>query len=233
MKIRFFTLFLCLLTAESCSTKNSLVIDGKVSSDAFEGSKIYIVAPDGATQKYEDSALIRNRRFSVTLPSDSMALRTLSIPRKGNAAVEDLIFIKEKGRLDVIMSTKSSSAGTRLNEILMDWKRKNILYDSTQYDLYYRANIPGISKNDYDSLVNLSANTDSVYLSWVRKTLDNNFGNAVGLLFFETYYDQLPLDVKKTILNKTGDDYLKRNLHVWSKVMFDSEIPKENGSVKK
>lgn len=219
--------------ATSCSTKNSLVIEGRVSSDAFEGSKIYIVVPDAVSQKYEDSALIRNGKFSFTLPADSMGMRKLSIPRIGTSAVEDLIFIKEKGKLDVIMSTKSSSAGTRLNELIMDWKRKNIMYDSTQYDRYYRASMPGINKNDYDSLVALSATTDSVYLSWVRKTLNDNLGNAVGLFFFETYYDHLPPDVKKSVLEKTGDEYLKRNLQIWSKVMFDKDIPKENVSVKK
>lgn len=232
MKTIFFTLLICLIATASCSNDRSVAIEGKVSSDAFEGSKAYIIANEGAIQRYEDSAVIRNGRFAFNLRADSMDLRTLTIPMKGNAAVQDLIFIKESGKLDVVMATKSYSTGARLNKIIMEWKRNNYNYDSTQYDLYYRANIPGISKSAYDSLVKLSDLTDSVYLSWVRETLDNNTGNAIGLLFFDMYYDQLLPEQKKRILEKNGEEYFKRNFHIWSRVMFDEDIPKENGSIK-
>lgn len=233
METRFFTLLICLITAASCSDKNSLVIDGKVNSDAFEGSKIYIMGPEGANQKYEDSAVIRNGKFTFTMQSDSMDLRTLTIPPKENAAVEDLIFIKERGELDVVMDVKSSSTGTRLNKILMDWKRTNFVYDSTQNDLYYRSSIAGISTADYDSLVRVSALTDSAYLAGVMSMMESYAGNAIGMLFFNMYYDHLPLVLKKSILNKVGDEYMKKDLQIWSKVMFDKDIPKENGVIKK
>lgn len=233
MQTRYFTLLICLITAASCSDKNSLVIEGKVSSEAFDGSKIYIVGPDGATQKYEDSAVIRNGQFSFTVPSDSMALRTLTIPGKGTSAVEDLIFIKESGKLDVVMATKSSSSGTRLNKVLMDWKRSNFVYDSIQNDLYYKWSIAGISKSAHDSLVKESALTDSIYLSGVMSTLERNPGNAIGMLFFSMYYDQMPLELKKKILEKEGDEYIKRDVHIWTKVMFDNDIPKEDKEFKK
>lgn len=233
MKTIFFSLFLCLIVAASCTDDNSLVIEGKINTDAFEGSKVYIIAPEGATQKYEDSTVIRNGRFSFNLPADSMGLRTLTVPGKGNAAIEDLIFVKEKGKLDVVMATKSHSTGTRLNKILMDWKRNNFTYDSTQNDLYYKWSIAGISKSAHDSLVRVSELTDSAYLAGVMNTMEQNNGNAIGMLFFKMYYDQIPLDLKKRTLEQTGDEYIRNDVHIWSKVMFDSEIPKENGSIKK
>lgn len=226
MKITSFVL-VCLLTAVSCNRSGILRINGTVDNTIFDGTKAYIVG-SSITNPKEDSAVIRNSRFTFSLPADSMAVKSISIPRKGNDGVQDLIFIVEPGTLDVRMSVKSHSTGTRLNGLLMEWKKENFLYDSIQNDLYYRAGTPGITRESYDSIMRTSAVVDSLYMSRSIETMNNNLSNGIGLFFFKFYYDHLPKAVKMNVLEKTGGSFLNADKQVFSRVMFDPEVPKDN-----
>lgn len=220
-------LLICLFTVISCNRGPVLKIYGTVGNSAFDGSKAYIIVPGKIVDSREDSAVIRNGKFTFTLPADSMAIRSIIIPRKGNQGVQELIFVKEPGTLDVVMSTKSHSKGTRLNGLVMDWKKSNFYYDSTQYALYYQSGKPGIPKSEYDSIMKLSADLDSAYIAENTAVMNGNLGNGVGLLLFKFYYDHLPVETRKSVLEKTGSLYIKIDKQVWSKVMFDTSIPKE------
>lgn len=220
-------LLVCLLMATSCNKGQVLRINGCVDNPVFDGSKVYVIGSSVTGEPREDSAVIRNSRFTFTLPADSLAVKSISIPPKDAEGVQDLIFIGEPGTLDVMMSQKSHSSGTRLNRLIMEWKKDNFLYDSVQNDLYYRAGNPGITRKSYDSIMKVSATIDSSYISRNIETMNHNLRNGIGLFFFKFYYDHLPKDVKMSVLEKTGGLYLNADKQVLSRVMFDPEIPKD------
>lgn len=224
MKRNTLLLFICLFTAASCNRGQVLRISGYVDNPAFEGSKAYIV---GSSIR-EDSAVIRNSSFTFAVPADSMAVKSIVIPPKGEHGIQDLIFIGEPGTLEVSMSVKSHSSGTRLNTLLMKWQQENFLYDSIQNDLYYRSGIPGITHERYDSIMKLSAQIDSSYIWRNIEIMNQNLENGIGLFFFKFYYEHLPKEVKVSVLEKAGGLFLKADKQVLSRVMFDPEIPKEN-----
>ncbi len=231
MKAKIRIIIICLVTAISCSRNQTITIIGKVTNPAFEGSQVYIIGPDGAGERNEDSAIVSNGSFRFRLIADIMALRSIHIPVLDRDAVEDVIFVKEPGTLEVIMSESSKSKGTRTSEILMNWKRMNIVYDSTQNDLYYMSGIPGISQVKRDSIIKVSADIDSQYLAGITQIISDNTDNGAGLFLFKMYYDHLPLEIRRNILVSYGEEFVEYDLGLWSKVMFDKEIPKENGSI--
>ncbi len=228
MKAKILGLLICLIPAASCNRSATTIVNGTVTVDSLNGSYVYVVITDGSREKAEDSVLIRNNSFRLTLPVDTSKIRSLRIFNHGSAATEDLIFIKEPGILNVVMGRKSKSSGTRLNDILMEWKKGNIDYDSIQYDLYYKTGVPGISDSARDSVERLSALTDSLYLKKVIDIMDRNLDNGIGPLLFGVYYDHLSLETRRRILEQKGKEYMQNDLFIWSKVMFDKEIPKEN-----
>jgi hypothetical protein len=231
MKTRILGLLVCLIPALSCQRPDMLTINGKVNNNELIGSTVYVVNVEGSKEVAEDSAIIKKSSFRLKLSPDTLKIRTLRIFQHGSVKTEDLIFIKEPGTLNAVMGTRSTSSGTRLNKILMDWKKGNAEYDSTQYDLYYKTGVPGISPSVRDSLIKVSALTDSLYLKKVTDILDRNTDNAIGILLFGIYYDHLSLDTKKRILDLKGKEYMERDLYIWSKVMFDQQIPKQSPSV--
>ena len=228
MKTRILVLIVCLLPALSCHRSDMLTVNGKVNNNELNGSTVYVVNVEGSKEVAEDSAIIKKSSFRLSLPSDTLKIRTLRIFQHGTVKTEDLIFIKEPGNLNVVMGTKSSSSGTRLNKILMDWKKGNTQYDSIQNDLYYKTGVPGLSASARDSLIKLSALTDSFYINNVTDILDRNINNGIGILLFGVYYDHLSLDARKRILDLKGKEYMERDLYIWSKVMFDQQIPKQS-----
>lgn len=221
-------ILICLLTVISCNKGQVLKINGRVDNPFFEGSKAYIIGSSVTGNPKEDSAVIRNSRFTFTLPADSMDVKSIMIPPKGQEGVQDLIFIGEPGTLDVVMSLKSHSSGTRLNRLVMEWKEDNFNYDSVQNELYYQAGNPGITRERHDSIMKASAEIDSSYMSRNIEIMNDNLTNGIGLFFFKFYYDNLPKEVKISVLEKTGSLFLNADKQVLSRVMFDPEIPKSN-----
>lgn len=227
MKRSTLFLLICLAVASSCSSDNTLVINGKITDPAFNGSKVYIVGPGSVKEVYEDSTTVRNSNFKFKLEADSMSVRSIRVHQPDKQAFDELVFIKEKGNLDVVMSSRSQSSGTRLNEMVMEWKKANFAYDSVHYENYYKSGTPGLTTAERDSILNLSDVIDSTYLSRMTGILEENVNNGIGLLFFKYYYEQLSPGTKKKILEQAGSEYVKRDINVWTKVMFDPQIPAE------
>ncbi|HEX2969808.1 MAG TPA: DUF4369 domain-containing protein [Bacteroidales bacterium] len=223
---------ICIIAITACSRNKTLIIEGNINNPAFNGSKVFIVGPDVVNEKYEDSAVIRNNKFRFAIQADTMAIRTIRVQPLSNAACEDVIFIKEAGTIKVFMSDRSHSSGTRLNDLIMTWKKLNLDYDSTQNYLSYAAGTPGMDSFSIDSITKLSGNVDSVYLTKITAMLDQNLDNGFGMFLFRFYYDQLSVDTRKSILQKTGGSYISKDMTIWRKVMFDPAIPKENGQIK-
>lgn len=218
---KIFPVFIGLLSIASCTRPEPFRIDGTVPGTTFEGSKIYLVALDGPVSKNVDSSFIRNGKFLFEKKADSMGVKILRVPARFPDVVEDLVVITEPGNLEVVMSSNSHGHGTRLNNILQEWKNRKHINDSLQRDLYFRKNMEGVTQAVSDSLLRYSRELNTDFMGVVVKLMNENLDNGIGLLLFKVYYHTLPAEVKERVLELTGDTYLEKDKELKRIVMYD------------
>jgi hypothetical protein len=192
---------LSLLIFSSCTTKDSFVINGKVSDVALNGSKIYLVALDGPITKDVDSTVVKDNRFMFRKSADSLKIWILRVPLKITSSVEDLVVVAEPGTLQV-------------------WKDDKNSYDSLQWSLYKQKNEttdPEIA----DSLMTLSVNLNQLNKAEILQLINENLYNGIGLLLTKVYYNDLTPDFKNKIIEQMGNIYSEKDAQL--KVMIAND----------
>jgi hypothetical protein len=204
----------------SCNRTETFKVEGKVTDETLNGSKIYIVALDGPVSRNVDSTFIMDGRFTFEKKADSLCVKILRVPVRYPNAIEDLVVVTESGNLNVVLSGNSHGEGTRLNNILQEWKDKKRAYDSTQFDLYSmknRAENPVVA----DSLIKVSERISKSFMSEMISLMNDNLQNGIGLLLFKVYYHALPRELKNRIIEITGDIYTDKDAQL--KMMIDND----------
>lgn len=216
-----FIVFLTLILTAACTRNNTLTVNGFVEDPDLDNTTVYFVALDGPITKDVDSTIIINGRFSFVKKADSLCVKILRVPVRYPDAVEDLVAVLEAGTIDVTLSANSNGYGTRLNNRLQEWKDIKHANDSTQGALYAQKAEEGISQAAIDSLLRRSVILNQEYRSYVRRLLNENLHNGIGLLLFKVYYHDLPAEEKKRILDITGNIYRDNDEQL--KIMIDND----------
>lgn len=222
MKLAF-TVLLSFL-AISCIRKDTLTINGTVDDPALNNTKVYLVALDAPVTRDVDSTIIADGRFRFVKRADSMSVRIVRIPVRFPGALEDLVTVLEKGTIDVDLSANSRGKGTRLNNILQEWKDYKHAHDSIQSSLYALKRQEGITKVYADSLMKKSALLNQEYRSYVFNLMNENLNNGIGLLLFKVYYHEIAAEERKRILDLTGNIYLKKDAQLRNMVNNDKSL---------
>jgi hypothetical protein len=119
----------------SCS-RQPVVIEGRLPDLRYDGEVVYLVPLEGARAENVDSACIRQGAFrfesSMGEGGDVFIIRTRPLLRLD---LEELLVIKEPGRLRVRLDSVSSASGTALNDSLQQWKEEKQQYDALQSQL--------------------------------------------------------------------------------------------------
>lgn len=209
---KFFLLInvLLFLTA-SCKKPQVFRIEGIVPAQVFSGSKVYLVALDAPITKNVDSTIVENGSFSFETEADSFSVRILRIPAKFPDIIEDLIVIAEPGTINVVLDSTSHGHGTRLNNILQNWKERKHFHDSLQWDIVQQINFARTDQAKNDSLTAVSEKTIESMLSDNIRILNENLFNGIGLLIYKLYFDALPASEKNYVTQKTGKLYLEKD----------------------
>lgn len=204
-------MFGLLFMAASCKETPVFRIEGKVPDQTFSGSKVYLVALDAPITKNVDSTVIENEKFEFEIEADSFAVRILRIPAKFPDIIEDLVVIPEPGTITVVMDSVSHGYGTRLNNILQNWKERKHFHDSLQWDIVRQRNKSETDQAKIDSLTSVSEMKSESMLSDNIRMLNENLFNGIGLLIYKLYFDALPASEKKYITQRTGKIYLEKD----------------------
>jgi hypothetical protein len=199
------------LLVTSCKETPVFRIDGKVPAGGFAGSKVYLVALDAPITKNVDSTIIENGAFTFKIAADSFAVRILRIPAKFPDIIEDLVVIPEPGTITVVLDSVSHGYGTRLNNILQNWKERKHFHDSLQWDIFQQKNLTGTDQVKIDSLSAVSEKISESMLSDNIKMLNENLFNGIGLLIYKLYFNALPASEKNYVTQKTGKIYLEKD----------------------
>jgi hypothetical protein len=200
-----------LMIFASCAKKETFKVDGSVPDSTFNGSKIYLVALDGPISKNVDSTIITDGKFYFEKEADSLCVKILRVPARFPNIIQDLVVVLESGNLNVNMSVNSHGEGTRLNNILQNWKEKKLSYDSIQWNLNSEKRENGVAMELIDSITNFSRVMDNMYKSYVMKLMNENIYNGIGLLLFKVYYPELTAEDKQRILKQTGNRYIRKD----------------------
>lgn len=199
--------FLC----GSCKKPPVFRIEGKVPDKVFSGSKVYLVALDAPLTRKVDSTVVENGSFSFETEADSFSVRILRIPAKFPDIVEDLVVIAEAGTVYAVLDSISHGHGTRLNNILQDWKKGKRFHDSLQWDIVRQVRMEGSDKAINDTLNALSEKISESMLSENIRLLNENLFNGIGLLIYKLYFDALPAGEINYVTQKTGKIYLEKD----------------------
>jgi hypothetical protein len=211
MRKSILILFILSLIASSCADQPEFTIEGKVPNFIFQGSKVYLVALDAPVTKNVDSTTVENGKFSFTIPADSFSVKILRIQAKYPFIVEDLVVIPEPGRIDVVLDSVSHGNGTKLNNILGQWKLRKHFYDTAQWNLFAQKNAITGDKAASDSLMKVSEKMNQVFMSDNICLLNENLYNGIGLLLYKIYFDRLPDSEKNYVTQKTGKMYIEKD----------------------
>jgi hypothetical protein len=220
MMIRIQIIISMLLFITSCSSKETFKVEGRINDETLNGSKVYLVALDGPISKNVDSTIISEGNFRFEKKADSLCVKILRVPVRYPNAIEDLVVVTEPGILKAVLSYNSHGEGTRLNNVLQQWKENKRITDSIQYSLILKEKKEE-NKEAADSLRQYSEVLYRQSMSGVVTLINENMNNGIGLLLFKVYYNNLPVEVRKRILEKTGDLYTERDAQL--KLLIENE----------
>jgi hypothetical protein len=218
---RIFIVYIVLFITTSCHHKETFTIEGMVTDETYKGSKIYLVALDGPVSKNVDSTVIVDRSFRSETEADSMCVKILRVPVRYPNLIEDFVVVTEPGKINVVMSAISNGMGTRLNNILQEWKEKKHNYDSIQWALYSRINSGTLKQKESDSLNISLKKLNNIFMSDVIRLQNENIHNGIGLLLFKLYFNALPVGEKNRILEIAGKNYSEKDAEL--KRMIESD----------
>lgn len=184
-RIKIF-LFAALLLTSGCSNKKgSFIINGTLSSNKYDGENIYLVPFKNPTREKVDSTKINNKTFRFEGTSDLSEFYIIKVPPLLKVELQELIVVKEKGIINVIIGQESSATGTPLNTSLQEWKENKINTDKLYFTLQNNYN----QAPDTISKKKISDQIDSLEIE--KKTFNYNFikqnKNIVGEFVYDFY----------------------------------------------
>ena len=140
----------------------------------FEDQMIYLVPFSGATTENIDSAVVHNSRFKFTGTVEHEGVYIIRMRPMMRLFINELIVIKEPGRIRTRLSSTSSAKGTPLNDSLQAWREYKQMIDDQMVDIRKQ-----MKKATGEELARLKAQSDSLKSMFDRRnkqsiTLNNN-----------------------------------------------------------
>ena len=124
------------LLAASCAKDDSYVIEGTLyGGKNFEDQIIYLVPFEGATPENIDSAVIHDGRFRFDGKAKEDGVYIIRMRPMMRLFIDELIVIKEPGRIHTMLSQHSSAKGTPQNDSLQSWREYKASVDSVMLDV--------------------------------------------------------------------------------------------------
>ncbi len=175
MKNSVFVLFLFLI---SCQSRNKFTIVGQLPDKTYDGELIYLVPMENASKERVDSTFIKNGSFrfeGFTKNPEMYVIRAKPVLRYN---LEELLVVREAGKMNVKLDKSSSVHGTALNDSLQYWKERKMKFDLIDADLIkqYRDASDSVKQDLKQRADMLNIDATNFHFNFVL----NNKENAVG-----------------------------------------------------
>ena len=178
--MRYIVLFLIVLFV-GCKTDKSYTIKGSVPGTGFNGEYVYMIPMDNYSAGRVDSTLIADSSFIFKGVADSAEIYILRAQKPLlRFDLQDILVVREAGKIDAKFEERSSVGGTALNDSLQRWKENKENSDDHYFELSNK-----ISKVDSLEKISLSVKADSLKKANIDFHFNfawNNRDNIVGKL---------------------------------------------------
>jgi len=173
MKHLFYITALVFLLASCNATKDECKINGTISSDKYEGVRIFVVPLDDESAEAVDSVEIHNRKFQFFREDKRMASIRLDYHRRDG--IQELLVVLEPGDVSVTVDSISHGGGTPQNDSLQEWKELTEKQNKAIFKLFQQRNS---FEKAHDSLgvkkVTIKADSlHNIYKKATWKMIDN------------------------------------------------------------
>jgi len=177
-----YAVYIFLLMLLGCQTGNRFMIKGRMQDASYNGEWIFLVPLENASKETVDSVMIVNSEFqfegSAQIP-DIYIIRAKPLLR---FTLQELLVVRESGKLIVEIGKNSIVSGTALNDSLQRWKEQKVKTDYLYEELRHQFKMA----NDADQSA-IKQKADSLntrildfHYNFVRNNRDNVVGKFVN-----------------------------------------------------
>ena len=165
-----------------CKGDKSYTINGSVPGSNFNGEYVYLIPMDNFSKGGVDSTLIVDSAFVFKGKTDSAEIYIIRAQKPlSRFELQDILVIKEPGKIQAKFKERSSVGGTSLNDSIQKWKE----YKENSDDRFFKLS-GEISKADSLKKTSLSVKLDSLrkanldaHFRFVKNNRDNIVGKFV------------------------------------------------------
>ena len=187
-----------LLILSGCQTGNRFIIKGQMQDASSDGEMIYLVPLENSTKARMDSSMITKGTFQFEGSGETPEIYIIRAKPILRLTLQELLVVKENGKISVKIGKNSRVSGTALNDLLQKWKENKMMGDSLYAELREKYKLASTAdqlaiKHRADSLNKV--NVDFNY-NFVQKNYSNVVGKFVGQIMAESFSAE-----QKTSLN--------------------------------
>ncbi len=174
-----YLIFIALIIT-GCHSKQHYRMDGHLESPQYDGEKIYLVPfKNPAVQKF-DSAIVKNSHFSFDGFITKPEIEILRSRPQLRLKLQQLLVVKEPGKIIVSLGKQSSSRGTPLNDSLEYWKENKIKNDSLLFSLRLRLKYKSEKSRNKNKIERQADSLEKYINEFHFNFVKNNKNNVVG-----------------------------------------------------
>ncbi|WP_340111733.1 DUF4369 domain-containing protein [Maribellus mangrovi] len=165
----------------SCNSNKEFEITGQLPDKSFDGEWIYLVPMVNAPVERVDSTTIRDGKFSFSGKVDLPEIYVIRAKPLLRISLQELLVVKEPGKLQVYIGKNSSVAGTALNDSLQQWKEQKQILDNQLFLLYKSQKQAGEKEKELveDKISQLRTKRANYNFQFAKNNKDNVVGELV------------------------------------------------------
>ena len=164
---------ICTLAMASCTVNDECRIHGTLSSDKYNGVRIFLVPTEHADSIGVDSTVIKDCHFEFVTSKRIVA--DIRLDYHHRFGIQNLLVVTEPGDVNVSIGEQSHSSGTAQNDSLEAWKKSTELYHRTSGSLNkaaYAARNAG-DTTSYNDIKQQAKNAYNDYRMRTQQMADN------------------------------------------------------------
>jgi len=192
--MRYLLLFFVLV---GCHPDNHFAIEGNLPDKQYDGENMYLAPMENYSLDRVDSALITNGHFKFEGVADEAELFVLRAKPILRLRLQELLVVKESGKIVVKLDEISSASGTPLNDSIQKWKVAKIRFEKNYSEFseqYQRA--------DSSTRTLIKHRADSAFLKDIDfhfNFVKNNRDNVVGKMILRIMGGSFSKEQKKEL----------------------------------
>lgn len=177
------TVYILLLFLISCQSKDQFTLQGHLPDKTFDGEFIYLVPLENAVKERVDSAVIKDGKFWMEGRVTSAEIYIMRAKPILRLKLQELLIVKEPGKLTAMIGENSLISGTALNDSLQRWKDKKLMADFVFEELRQKYKTADIDQQS--AIKHIADSIDKQSVDFNYQFVRNNKKNVVGKFVYQ------------------------------------------------